>query len=91
MPRRKKIETFKRVISPDPVYGSQLLQKLINVVMWRGKKNAARKIVYDAMDILVQKTKGDKEKAKKIFNLVSDKFPGTEAAQLAQTALQNLK
>ena len=68
MPRRKKIETFKRVISPDPVYGSALLQKLINVVMWRGKKNAARTIVYDAMDVLVAKAKGDKEKALALFN-----------------------
>ena len=40
----------------------QLIQKLINVVMWRGKKNAARTIVYDAIDVITKKAGGDKDK-----------------------------
>lgn len=68
MPRRKKESTQKRVIGVDPVYGSELIQKFINVVMWRGKKNAARTIVYDAIDILIKKSQGDKAKALEIFN-----------------------
>lgn len=68
MPRRKKIATFRREITPDPVYGSEMIQRLINVVMWRGKKTVARRIVYDAMQQLETKAKGDKQKAVELFN-----------------------
>jgi small subunit ribosomal protein S7 len=67
MPRRKK-EEFRRDIGTDPIYGSELIQKFINVVMWRGKKNAARTIVYDTLDILAKKVKGDKDKVLVYFN-----------------------
>ena len=67
MSRRSKC-TNKRVLTPDPVYGSEVLQKLVNVIMMGGKKNAARKIVYDAMDILTKKFSGDKGKALELFN-----------------------
>ena len=51
MPRRRKEGvSFVRPISPDPRYGSELIEKFINVIMWRGKKNAARTIMYDAID-----------------------------------------
>lgn len=66
MPRRKK-SSFKRQIGVDPIYGSELLQKLINVVMWRGKKTVARAIVYDAIAVLIKKNQGDKEKALALF------------------------
>lgn len=66
MPRRKK-EDLKRNIGVDPIYKSSLIQKLINVVMERGKKNIARKIVYDAIDALAKKTGGDKAKAVEFF------------------------
>ncbi len=65
MPRRKSV-SLKRPIAPDVRYGSKEIEKLINVVMWRGKKNAARKIVYDALDILIKKA-GDKEKGLALF------------------------
>ena len=68
MPRRKKSESFKRDIGVDPIYGSQTVQKLINVVMWRGKKNVARTIVYDAISVLTKKSQGDKSKALELFN-----------------------
>ena len=67
MPRRKK-QDFTREIGVDPIYGSELIQKFINVVMWRGKKSIARKIVYDALDILSKKVNGDKDKALAYFN-----------------------
>ena len=51
MPRRKK-NILKRDIGVDPRYGSQMIQKLINVVMDDGKKSIAREIVYDAIDII---------------------------------------
>ncbi len=70
MPRRKGV-SFKRSVAPDVRYGSQEIEKLINVVMWRGKKNVARKIVYDALDILIKKA-GDKEKGLALFHKALD-------------------
>ena len=46
MPRRGQIS--KRDVLPDPLYGSKLVTKLINNVMYDGKKGVAQKIVYDA-------------------------------------------
>jgi small subunit ribosomal protein S7 len=66
MARRKSVN-FIREVGVDPRFGSEVVQKLVNVVMWRGKKNAARTIVYDALDVLVKKAGGDKEKGLKIF------------------------
>ena len=51
MPRGKN-KIKPRELAPDPVYGSELVHYLINIVMWRGKKNAARRIVYDALAVL---------------------------------------
>ena len=67
MPRRRQVE-FIREIGVDPRFGSALVQKLINIVMERGKKNCARTIVYDAMDLLVKKTNGDEKKALELFH-----------------------
>ncbi len=66
MPRRKgRVE--KRIIAPDPRYGSELVQRLINVVMERGKKSVARDIVYDALTVIEKKLHGDKAKALAFF------------------------
>lgn len=65
MPRRKK-ELVKRTIVADPVYQSELITRFINVIMWRGKKNAARHIMYEALEMLEEKT-GSKEKALELF------------------------
>lgn len=67
MPRRRQVE-FIREIGVDPKFGSALVQKLINVVMERGKKNCARTIVYEAMDLLVKKANGDEKKAMELFH-----------------------
>lgn len=67
MPRRKSVNLI-RDIGLDPVYGSELVQKLINVVMECGKKSVARAIVYDAFDLISKKVGGDKEKALRLFN-----------------------
>lgn len=73
MPRRKKT-SFKRDIGVDPVYGSDLIQKLINVVMTQGKKSIARGIVYDAIDVLIKKNQGDQEKALTVFHKSFEKL-----------------
>ena len=53
MPRRGRIA--KREVLPDPLYGSQLVTKLINNVMYDGKKGVAQTIVYDAFAIVEKK------------------------------------
>jgi small subunit ribosomal protein S7 len=45
-----------RPIDPDSVYGSKLVQQVINKVMIDGKKSTSEKIVYDALDILARRT-----------------------------------
>ena len=54
MPRR--VHGFKREILPDPLYNSVLVTKLINNIMYDGKKGVAQKIVYDAFEIVKNKT-----------------------------------
>ena len=54
MPRRGNVP--KREILPDPMYNSVLVTKLINGVMLDGKKGVAQKVVYDAFDIIKEKT-----------------------------------
>ncbi len=72
MPRKRRGE-FKREIGVDPKFKSPLVQKFINVVMRKGKKNIARKIVYDAMDILMKKANNDEAKALELFNVAFEK------------------
>ena len=45
-----------RKLEPDPIYRSVLVTQVINKVLWRGKKGAARRIVYGSMDIVEQRT-----------------------------------
>ncbi|MBI2352668.1 30S ribosomal protein S7 [Candidatus Dependentiae bacterium] len=66
MPRKKQ-SIKPRDIGVDPVYQSELLQRFINIVMWRGKKNVARKIVYEAVGILEKKF-GNADKALDVFH-----------------------
>jgi small subunit ribosomal protein S7 len=49
----------KREILPDPVYGSQLVTKFVNVVMKDGKKSTAERILYDALDTIKERTGED--------------------------------
>ncbi len=54
MPRRGRIA--KRDVLPDPLYNSKLVTRLINNIMYDGKKGVAQKIVYGAFDIVHEKT-----------------------------------
>ncbi len=45
----------KRVINPDPQFGSLMLSKFINLLMLDGKKSVAERIVYDALESIGQK------------------------------------
>ena len=57
MPRRGNIA--KRDVLADPIYNSKLVTKLVNSIMLDGKKGVAQKIVYDAFDIVAEKTGND--------------------------------
>ncbi len=54
MPRRGSVP--KRDVLPDPVYNSKMVSRLINSVMYDGKKGVAQKIVYDAFDLVSEKS-----------------------------------
>jgi small subunit ribosomal protein S7 len=57
MPRRRV--AARRETLPDPKYGSELLAKFINMVMQDGKKSVAEKILYGALDTVVEKRGGE--------------------------------
>jgi hypothetical protein len=65
-----------RTILPDPKFGNDMLAKFINMVMERGKKSAAEKIVYGAIDRIGEKKAG---------------AAGGEAIAVLQQALDNVK
>ncbi len=65
-----------RTILPDPKFGNDMLAKFINMVMERGKKSAAEKIVYGAIDRIGEKKAG---------------AAGAEAIAVLQQALDNVK
>ncbi|MCB1246133.1 MAG: 30S ribosomal protein S7, partial [Acidimicrobiia bacterium] len=48
-----------RKLEPDPVYDSVLVTQIINKVLLKGKKGAARRIVYSAMETVQQRTGSD--------------------------------
>lgn len=56
----------KRVIQPDLKYNSVVIGKFINLIMTRGKKSVAEKVVYDCFNIIQEKSKKDPIE---VFNL----------------------
>jgi small subunit ribosomal protein S7 len=57
MPRKGHIA--KREVAADPVYGSTLVTKFVNSMMWGGKKSTAQSIFYRAMKTMEEKGGGD--------------------------------
>ncbi len=57
MPRKGPVP--RRPVPPDPVYGSDLVTKFINSMMWDGKKSTAQRIFYAAMERIQQRTNDD--------------------------------
>jgi small subunit ribosomal protein S7 len=57
MPRKGFVP--RREVTTDSVYGSDLVQKFINSMMWDGKRSTAQRIFYGAMDQIGQKTNDD--------------------------------
>ena len=54
MPRKGPIP--RREVLPDPIYGSRLAARFVNRLMYDGKKGAAEKIFYGALEVLAEKT-----------------------------------
>ena len=54
MPRRGFIP--KREVLPDPVYGTAIVTKLINQIMYDGKRGVAQNVCYEAFEMIAQKT-----------------------------------
>jgi small subunit ribosomal protein S7 len=61
MPRKGFVP--RREVTTDSVFGSDLVQKFINSMMWDGKRSTAQRIFYGAMDQIAQKTNDDPLKA----------------------------
>ena len=65
----RKRRATKRDVLPDPIYNSKVVTKLVNHIMKDGKKGTAQNIIYDAFDIIKEKTGED---AMVVFNKAMD-------------------
>jgi len=74
MPRRREIP--KREVLPDPKYTSQDVAKFVNVVMTRGKKSVAERMVYGAFEQIAKK--GNKDPLEVFSNALSNVRPMVE-------------
>jgi len=59
----------KREVLPDPKYGSRLVAKFVNIMMIRGKKSTAERIMYDALTTIEDRSK---QEAIKMFKTAID-------------------
>ena len=59
----------KREVLPDPKYGSRLVAKFVNIMMIRGKKSTAERIMYDALTAIEDRSK---QEALKMFKTAVD-------------------
>ena len=71
----RRAQAPKRIILPDPVYGSETLSKFMNMVMESGKKSVAERIVYGAIDQISDRRK----------------MPAEKAVEVLEQALENVK
>jgi hypothetical protein len=75
MSRRASAPT--RTILPDPRFNSLLLAKFVNMVMERGKKSVAEKIVYGAVDRIAEKTGKASDQSIEVLSLALDNVKPT--------------
>jgi small subunit ribosomal protein S7 len=74
MPRRREVP--KRIVLPDPKFANQDVAKFINVLMTRGKKAVAERIVYGAFDMI--KSKSGKDPVEVFMQAVQNVKPVVE-------------
>lgn len=70
----RKRRATKRDVLADPIYNSKVVTKLVNHIMKDGKKGTAQNIIYDAFDIIKEKTGED---AMVVFNKAMDNIKPT--------------
>jgi small subunit ribosomal protein S7 len=85
MARRKAAQ--KRVILADPLFRSVKLAKFVNVVMKKGKKSVAEKIVYGALKVALEKSHG----GKKEFDFKADEAARKGALDLFDKAIDAVR
>ncbi len=80
MPRKGHIA--KRTVAVDAVYGSDLVTKFINSMMWQGKRSTAEGIFYEALERVQEKggDEGEKGMVDKLSNELLDAATGKGAA-----------
>ncbi len=71
----RRAQAPKRMILPDPKYGSELLAKFMNMIMNDGKKSVAERIIYGALDRISEKESQE----------------GARSLELLEQALENVK
>ncbi len=59
MPRKPRVYKNKKFLKPDPKFGNLALSKFINQLMVDGKKSTIQRVVYDALQLISEKTKND--------------------------------
>ncbi len=65
----RRAEAARREILPDPKYGSRLVAKFVNMMMYGGKKSVAERIMYDAMGEMEDKAR---QEGLKLFKAAVD-------------------
>jgi len=71
----RRTQAPKRIILPDPKYGSELLAKFMNMIMNDGKKSVAERIIYGALDRIQDKGVAE----------------GSQSLEVLEQALENVK
>lgn len=77
MPRRKSVNLIRNV-GKDSLYNDELVQKMTNVIMERGKKNVARTIVNSAMELLGRKGGGPDKALRLLYKAIEQVTPFVE-------------
>ena len=84
MPRRGFIP--KREVLPDPVYGTVVVTKLINQLMYDGKRGTAQRVCYEAFEMVAEKTG---KEATEVFDLaLSNIMPSLEVKARYQVPIE---
>ena len=72
-----KVKALKQRIDPDPRYGSVLVSKFINCMMWQGKKSVSEQVFYDSIEIIGKRIK-DEDPIKVFESAVKNVMPFLE-------------
>ncbi len=75
--RKFKFKSTERFLQPDPKFHNVVVSKLINKIMWSGKRSVAQSIVYDCMDILKKRVK-DVEPLDVVLTAINNVKPNIE-------------